>query len=118
MRKLPAAAQEERWRPSYRIAGGGADLWRHCAQVGLTQTGVFDICKRFAAHSGAGLKSDPRGPDPGSEQLLDQRQEAEVRDLVRRHLPDVLDLPFALWSRAAVATLIEQRYGVRLAVRT
>jgi hypothetical protein len=49
---------------------------------------------------------------------LDRRQEAEVRDLIRRHLPEALGLPFALWSRAAVAALIEQRCGVRLAVRT
>ncbi len=32
--------------------------------------------------------------------------------------PDELDLPFALWSRAAVRELIWGRYGVRLAVRT
>jgi transposase len=49
---------------------------------------------------------------------LDQRREAEVRDLICTHLPDALGLPFALWSRAAVAASIEQRYGLRLAVRT
>jgi transposase len=49
---------------------------------------------------------------------LDQRQEAQVRDLICTHLPDALGLPFGLWSRAAVAALIEQRYGLHLAVRT
>src|ERR671939_1818803 len=39
-------------------------------------------------------------------------------DLIRRHTPDELDLPFALWSRAVVRELIRQRCGVRLAVRT
>jgi hypothetical protein len=33
-------------------------------------------------------------------------------------MPDELDLPIALWSRAAVRELIWQRFGVRLAVRT
>ena len=37
---------------------------------------------------------------------------------IRRHTPDELDLPFALWSRAAVRELVRQRFGVRLAVRT
>jgi transposase len=88
------------------------------AQVGLTPTGVFDICKRYAERGAAGLKTGPRGPEPGHGRFLDAEQEAEARDLIRRHTPDELDLPFALWSRAAVRELIRQRFGVRLAVRT
>src|SRR6201989_307962 len=118
MRKLAAAAQEERRRPVIGLREVGLSYGAIAAQVGLTQTGVFDICKRFAARGKAGLKSGRRGPAPGSGRLLDQRQEAEVRALIRRHLPDALGLPFALWSRAAVAALIEQRHGVCLAVRT
>jgi len=41
-----------------------------------------------------------------------------VQGLIRRHTPDELDLPFALWSRAAVGMLIARRCGVELAVRT
>ena len=115
MRKLPTAAQEERRRQVIGLREVGLSYGAIAAQVGLTQTGVFDICQRFAAHGEAGLTSGRCGPEPGSGRVLDQRWEAEVRDLVRRHLLDRLGLPFALWSRAA---LIEQRYGVRLAVRT
>jgi transposase len=118
MRKQSAAAQEERRRQVIGLREAGLTYGAIAAQVGLTQTGVFDICKRFAEHGEAGLKSGLRGPEPGCGRLLDQRQEAEVRDLIRRHLPDALGLPFALWSRVAVAALIEQRCGVRLAVRT
>jgi hypothetical protein len=32
--------------------------------------------------------------------FLSAKQEAEAGDLIRRHTPDALDLPFALWSRA------------------
>src|SRR5215217_836141 len=60
----------------------------------------------------------PRGPAPGHGRFLSAEQEAETQDLIRRHTPDELDLPFALWSRAAVRELIWQRCGVRLAVRT
>ena len=41
-----------------------------------------------------------------------------MRSLIRRHTPDALDLPFALWRWAAVQALILRRFGVRLAVRT
>ena len=41
-----------------------------------------------------------------------------MQGLIRRHTPDELDLPFALWSRAAVGLLIARQCGVELAVRT
>src|ERR687893_843212 len=118
MRKLPAAAQEERRRQVIGLRQAGQTYAAIAAQVGLSQTGVFDICRRFAERGAAGLRSGPRGPEPGYGRFLDAGQEAEARDLIRRHTPDELDLPFALWSRAAVRELILRRFGVRLAVRT
>src|SRR5918998_1604651 len=118
MRKLPAAAQEERRRQVIGLRRAGMTYGAIAAQAGLSPTGVFDICKRFAERGAAGLKTGPRGPEPGYGRFLDADQEAEICDLIRRHTPDELDLPFALWSRAAVRELIRRRFGVRLAVRT
>jgi len=118
MRKLPAAAQEERRRQVVGLRRAGMTYDAVAAQVGLTRTGVFDICKRFAERGAAGLKSGPRGPEPGTGRFLKAPQEAEIRDLIRRHAPDELGLPFALWSRAAARELVMRRCGVRLAVRT
>src|SRR5688572_19970339 len=118
MRKLPAAAQEERRRQVIGLRQAGQTYDASAAQAGLSPTGVFDIRKRFAERGAAGLKTGPRGPEPGRGRFLDAGQEAAVRDLIRRHTPDGLGLPFALWSRAAVRELIWQRLRVRLAVRT
>ena len=118
MRKLPAAAQEERRRQVIGLRQAGLTHDAIAAQVGLTRTGVFNICRRFAERGAAGLTSGPRGPAPGHGHLLDASQEREVRDLICRHTPDALDLSFALWSRAAVRELVLHRFGVRLAVRT
>jgi transposase len=118
LRKRPAAAQEERRRQVIGLRQAGMTYAAIAAQVGLTQTGVFDICKRFAERGAAGLETGPRGPEPGYGRFLDAEQEAEARDLIRRHTPDELALPFALWSRGAVRELIWRRFGVRLAVRT
>ena len=41
-----------------------------------------------------------------------------MRKLITDKTPDQLKMPYALWSRAAVGELIEQRFGVRLPVRT
>src|SRR5919202_485920 len=118
MRKLPAAAQEERRRQVIGLRQAGQTYDAIAAQVGLSPTGVFDICKRYAERGAAGLKTGPRGPEPGHGRFIDADQEAEACRLIQRHTPDELDLPFALWSRAAVRALIWQRFGVRLAVRT
>jgi transposase len=118
MRKLPAAAQEERRRQVIGLRQAGMTYDAIAAQVGLTRTGVFDICQRFAARGTAGLKSGPRGPALGYGRVLDAGQEREARALIRRRTPDQLGLPFALWSREAVRAMIRQRFNVRLAVRT
>src|SRR4051812_28645644 len=118
MRKLPATAQEERRRQVIGLRQAGQTYDAIAAQVGLTRTGVFDVCKRFAERGAAGLRSGPRGPEPGMGRFLDTAQEAEVRTLIRRHTPDELDLPFALWSRAAGQELVLRRFGGRLAVRS
>src|ERR671920_523812 len=118
MRKLPAAAQEERRRQVVGLRESGLTYDAIAAQVGLTRTGVFDICRRFAERGLAGLASGPRGPAPGTGRFLEAEQEAQVRALISRHTPDELGLPFALWSRAAIRMLIERHCGVELAVRT
>src|SRR3712207_7060333 len=118
MRKLPAAAQEERRRQVVGLRRRGLAHRVIAEQVGLSRTGVIDICRRFAAEGAQGLVSKPPGRKPDEQRLLDAAQEAEVQGLIRRHTPDELDLPFALWSRAAVGLLIDRRCGVALAVRT
>jgi transposase len=118
MRKLPAPAQEERRRQVVGLRQAGMTYDAIAAQVGLTRTGVFNICRRFAERGAAGLKSGRRGPEPGTGRYLDAAQEAAIRDLIRRHTPDELGLPFALWSRAAVRELIWRRCQVRLAARS
>jgi transposase len=118
MRKLPAAAQEERRRQVIGLRERGLTYRAIAAQVGLSPTGVFDICRRFAAEGAPGLVSKPRGRKPDEQRLLDAAQEAEIRRLICRHTPDELDLPFALWSRKAVRAVIWQRCGTALAVRT
>jgi transposase len=118
MRKLAPAAQEERRRQVIGLRQNGASYAAIAAQVGLSQTGVFDICKRFDAKGKKGLVSGKRGRKPDEQRRLDAPQERAIKRLICRHMPDDLGLDFALWSRAAVQALIRQQYGVRLAVRT
>jgi transposase len=118
MRKLPSAAQEERRRQVIGLRQTGMTYEAIAGQVGLSRTGVFDMCQRFAAEGAQGLVGKPRGREPDEQRLLGAAQEAGVQELICRHTPDELGLPFALRSRAAVGMLIARRCGVELAVRT
>ena len=70
MRSLSPEVQEERRRQAMGLRQAGQTYTAIAAQVGLTPTGVFDICKRFAERGPAGLKSQRRGPAPGHGCLL------------------------------------------------
>ena len=60
MRKLAPAAQQERRRQVIGLRESGASYAAIAAQVGLSQTGVFDICKRFD------IKGNTNPPKGGS----------------------------------------------------
>ena len=63
------------------------------------------------------LKSRRRGRRPGSGRLT-SGQSARIRGLIVSKMPDQLKLPFYLWTRAGVATLIEREYGMAVSLTT
>lgn len=116
MRGLTPAAQEERRRQVVGLRESGLTHEAIARQVGLSRNGVMDICKRYRTRGMAGLRTRPSGPDLGTGRALSQ--ERQIRRLICRATPDVYGLRHALWSRVAVAALVRQRCGVRLAVRS
>jgi transposase len=63
------------------------------------------------------LKSKRRGRRAG-EGRLDAMQSARIRALIVGKMPDQMKLPFYLWTRAAVASLIEREYGEVVSLTT
>jgi len=88
------------------------------SQTGLSRTGVYDICKRYAAKGAASMHDAPPSAESGAARLLEPAQESTARQLIEDNTPDQLSLPYPLWTRAAVARLIDRRFGVHLNVRT
>jgi transposase len=58
-----------------------------------------------------------RGRRPG-EGSLNAKRAARIRSLIVGTLPDQLKLPFSLWTRAAVASLIAREYGIAVSLVT
>ena len=101
-----------------RLRKAGHTYDEIAALTGLSRTGVFDICKRHAASGASALRGAVGGRKLGELRLLNAQQEALVQKLIADKTPDQLKMVYALWSRAAVAELIEQRFGIKLQVRT
>jgi transposase len=99
-----------------RKAGGTYDVIAE--QVGMSRTGVFDICKRHEAAGLHGLRDRASGRRPDQGRVLDPAQEATMRQVITHRTPDQLGMPYPLWTREAVLTLIEQRFGLRMPLRT
>lgn len=118
MRKLSRDARHERRVQVIRLRTAGQTYDQIAQQTGLSKTGVFDICKRHEVAGTKALRDAPHGRKPGEGRLLDATQETLIQKLIADKTPDQLKMPYALWTRAAVAQLIEHRLGIRLPVRT
>lgn len=77
--------------------------------AGWVQADVAQAVRQWGQHRREhGIKSllaDARGRGAGDGRTLQKEQEKEMQKLIRDKLPDQLKLPFALWTRKAVAQL-------------
>lgn len=118
MRSLSRDARHERRVQVIRLRKAGLAYDAIAAQIGLSRTGVFDICKRHEQGGAKALHDAVGGRKVGEFRVLTAEQERQVQQLIRDKTPDQIKLPYALWSRTAVAELIADRFGIRVPVRT
>ena len=115
--KLSAAAQEDLRRRVVRaIVDDGMSKAQAVRTFGVSKTAVFNWLKVYRKRGSPGLAARPQGR-PRRSRLKGHQAASTVR-IITDHCPDQLKLPFALWTRDAVAELIEKRWGIRLSVWT
>lgn len=118
MRSLSHDARHERRVQVIRLRAAGKTYDEIAEQTGLSRTGVFDICKRHEHGGAAALKDKAGGRKLGEDRLLTAEQEWKIQRLIQDKTPDQIKMPYALWSRQAVAELILDQFGITVAVRT
>ena len=64
------------------------------------------------------LKPTRRGRKQGEKRTLSPKQEKEIQTIICDKNPEQYKLKFALWNRQAVMDLIEQKYSIKLPIRT
>lgn len=95
--------------------------WREIAEIiGVHIGTVMSWARRFGVGVGAELNPDSgqRGRRFGEGRSLSGVDEFFVRDQVVGRNPDQLMLPFALWSRRAVQSLIREVAKIEMPIRT
>jgi len=98
-------------------------------QLGYTLEGISSIlgvaletvCRWCSAYEQGGQDALPRdrtGRPVGSGRTLSDEQAEKIQQWMDQHCPDALGIPSALWTRKAVCELIQQKFGVRMPLRT
>jgi transposase len=101
------------------MAVAGGQSHREVARTLGIERAVVSKWMRWWRDGGwEGLKDRRRGRRPGEQQALKSWQQGVIVQLIKEKNPDQLQLPGFLWTRDAVMELIDQRFGIRLAVRT
>ena len=115
-RSLPSIAQEDLRRKAMKAVLDGKKQTEVAEVFGVTRQAVGKWVKAYREGGEKGIKARRRGRPKGGSLL--PWQAAQVAKTVVDRYPEQLKLPFYLWTREAVAELIECRFGIRLSVWT
>jgi len=115
-RKLSPAAQEAIRLRAVSAVRDGMGKSEAARVFGVSRRALYNWLERAAEQGKQALKGDRRGRPAGSGAKMKPWQAATTARLIQDKCPDQLKLPFVLWTREAVALLIERKWGVRLSL--
>lgn len=86
--------------------------------VGISAAHASTIWQRYLKGGIESIKPGQRGRKPGTQRVLDWKQEMIIKKMIVDKAPKQFKLPFALWTRDAVRLAIKKLYGVDIPIRT
>ena len=86
--------------------------------IGVRPSSISFWWKDYQINGLKGLESKKKGVKSEDRKLLNKKQEQEIQYLITDKMPEQLKLDFALWTRKAVKELIENQYGISIAINT
>ena len=118
-RKLSQEAQEAlRLRAIKMVLEAGKTRTEVADLLGVSRYAVSGWVLKYQQGGKQAVSKKKRGRRSQDMVALKPHQCAIIVNLITDRCPDQLKMPFMLWTREAVGMLIEQRFGVKLAVRS
>jgi len=117
-RKLPSEVQQHNRNLAVRLFQEGKKRKEIASTVGV-HYGV--VCRWIQAWQQGGeqaIELKKRGRSSGERRILTEAQELALKKLLVEKNPQQLKLPFALWNRRAIQSVVYQMWRVRIAIRT
>jgi transposase len=115
-RSLPSVAQEDLRKKAIKAVLMGKKQVDVAESLGVTRQAVGKWVSNYRRGGYTSLKSKQKGRPKGGKLL--PRQAAKIAKMVSGHNPRQLKLQGFLWTREAVAELIEQKFGIKVSIWT
>lgn len=118
-RKLSADVIEEKRKLVIRLHKQGRYTQQEIADIAeVTTRTVYNWIRLYQSEGAQVYKPQKPRIKAGTTLRLNEQQQAKIRNLICDKTPDQLKLDYALWTRKAVAELIEDRFGLKMPIRT
>ena len=117
-RKLPTEVQQHNRDLAIRLFQQGDSREKIAEVIGVHYGTVCKWIRQWKAGGISALQIQERGRRSEDQRILTPEQEAVLKDLLTDKNPRQLKLPFALWNRKAIQSVIYQMWRVKIAVRT
>lgn len=115
-RKLTPEAQEALRMRVVEAMRDGMKQVEAAKVFAVARSSINNWLAAYRSEGLRGLRRKKRGPKGGT--ALDPWQAAQTVRAITGRCPDQLRLPFALWTREAVAELIKRNFGITVSVWT
>ena len=117
-RKLSKEIQQHNRNQAIRLFTEGKKRAEIAMVIGVHYVVVCDWIRAWRRGGTAAIQLKKRGRGSEDQRLLTEKQEDVLRDLLTAKNPQQLKLPFALWNRKAIQSVIYQMWRVKIVIRT
>jgi len=117
-RKLPKDVQQHNRDQAIRLFQQGESRERIAQIVEVHYGTVCKWIRKWKYGGKSAIRLQKRGRGSEEQRLLNPEQEVVLKRLLTDKNPRQLKLPFALWNREAIQSVIYQMWRIRIAVRT
>lgn len=113
-RSLTPKTQEEIRRQAIRLLKSGSKVQDVADQLEVSRKAVQAWKKAYKEGGMKALKAKKQGRPLGSGLKLSEEQQAKIRIVICDATPEQLKMPFALWTREAVESLIKDLFNIKM----